>query len=1001
MSTNPFGLLDDPILAEPADTPAIPVTTAPVVATPTKTYPELAPQRGKRHNNSDTPKTTTNKPASTSEHAPNRLVYSREWLLTCYKNYAAPSGFTSSSSAFHELSQLPVALLPHTHEMDENDERGYGYHKGRGGRQQQGHGGQMNDRNNRGLDRGNNERGGGRMERNGPGGRNAAQGGATYQSRGQNYGNDHQQSQSQHERRGGGYGAERQRESARDAHLAKFDDKPSGDQSWLFEGGDDALEGSLDDVAGRLGITTDETPSGVPGSTFEAYEQQSRSNHHNQGQGANVRASTDDWRAKKTFGGSGLASASSASNPHATHATQAAARQHGLTTSEEVAKPRAARHSIQATSAAPAAVPSATNPSAAPTSTSPTPAATLDALWWYIDSKNVVQGPFTGSKMNSWLNFFTPDLSVANSPNGPWTPIAERIVKGINPFDGLSISSSPHTEFKEKFAEYSRRFAQLHNNTAQKAPQTAPAAQQNHEASTAFAAPAQPSHTAHHNAQPMLSHSQQMMMQQMMQQQAQQPTHLQAANPPTPVKGNALRLDDLFGSAGSMMDASAAANVSGAQAMQSGHHLPHHGGIWAGSNASQTTNTPSFRQIQEQEAIARAATASGQAHFSSQPQGHGVQPHGHQTNERQVSQPHQAGHAGQTQGKLADTQSLFALHFGSGSAPAPAHTNAHATTESTSEKASVAAAATSHGEKNTSSAVGASGASASASSNVTSTLSALPTLSEAAAAPRPGAAKTSLNDLFDSARVGRSVPPAVVVPKGPGMYEIQQEEMRRAEAEKVAEAQRKEEAKKAAEAQRGTWAESTAKPTPVAKPATKATKGASMREIQEEQERELASQRQRQVEQRVVAAAAAPRAPTFNGAWGAGGAGATGSSTKSLKQILEEEANAAAVTATASSAASNEARATAAVQQAQKKTSWAATVAPSTTSLRQIASEQQQQQQPASPAAKAAPAPAEDGDNFWDYPAEKAAPPSPAKVPVGGIPKAAAKKKGQKKVLNI
>ena len=117
MSTNPFGLLDDPILAEPADTPAIPVTTAPVVAAPTKTYPELAPQRGKRHNNPDAQKTTSNKPASTSEHAPNRLVYSREWLLTCCKNYAAPGGFTSSSSAFHEISQLPVALLPHTHEV--------------------------------------------------------------------------------------------------------------------------------------------------------------------------------------------------------------------------------------------------------------------------------------------------------------------------------------------------------------------------------------------------------------------------------------------------------------------------------------------------------------------------------------------------------------------------------------------------------------------------------------------------------------------------------------------------------------------------------------------------------------------------------------------------------------------------------------------------------------------------------------------------------------------
>ena len=55
--------------------------------------------------------------SSSSDHAPSRLVYSREWLLQHHKNYPAPAGFDSSKTAFHLLSQLPVALLPMSHDV--------------------------------------------------------------------------------------------------------------------------------------------------------------------------------------------------------------------------------------------------------------------------------------------------------------------------------------------------------------------------------------------------------------------------------------------------------------------------------------------------------------------------------------------------------------------------------------------------------------------------------------------------------------------------------------------------------------------------------------------------------------------------------------------------------------------------------------------------------------------------------------------------------------------
>jgi hypothetical protein len=54
---------------------------------------------------------------SSSDHAPSRLVYSREWLLQHHKHYPAPAGFDGSKTAFHMLSQLPVALLPMSHDV--------------------------------------------------------------------------------------------------------------------------------------------------------------------------------------------------------------------------------------------------------------------------------------------------------------------------------------------------------------------------------------------------------------------------------------------------------------------------------------------------------------------------------------------------------------------------------------------------------------------------------------------------------------------------------------------------------------------------------------------------------------------------------------------------------------------------------------------------------------------------------------------------------------------
>lgn len=117
MSQNPFNLLDDLAGSETAETPSVSVAAVHVAAAHPKSAADNAGPRGKRHHNSDFQKTTPVKASQTSEHAPARLVYSKEWLLSCYKNYAAPGGFQNGSSAFHELSQLPVALLPHSHEV--------------------------------------------------------------------------------------------------------------------------------------------------------------------------------------------------------------------------------------------------------------------------------------------------------------------------------------------------------------------------------------------------------------------------------------------------------------------------------------------------------------------------------------------------------------------------------------------------------------------------------------------------------------------------------------------------------------------------------------------------------------------------------------------------------------------------------------------------------------------------------------------------------------------
>ena len=772
---------------------------------------------------------------------------------------------------------------------------------------------------------------------------------------------------------------------------SKFEEKPAGDQSWLFEGGDDALMGSLDDVAGRFGITTDDSPSGVPGSTFESYEHHPRSSSHHTSQQPASRASTEDsWRKRDAP----LPRASAASG------SAAASRTNALNTSEELMKPRSARHTIQPTSAAPAAIPRAVSPAnVSVSSPSPTTAtATLDALWWYLDSKNLVQGPFSGSKMNSWLNYFTPDLLIGNSPTGPWSPLADRVVAGINPFDGLALATSSHNDFKTKLSEYRHRHAGLHSNsTPQKAPQSqithqAPHTPQqgtqaaiHHEPQNLFqtAPPASSAHNQHathlhQHAQP--QHGQPQSIMHLL---GPQPHATAVPATATPVKGNSLRLDDLFGSAG---------NLGGANVMPG--QVPANA-IWAPISAQPpqaTSVLPSFRQIQEQEAMARAAVlatapATGGQHFAPVQAAPVHAMTAVAAPDRAVQHPAPQAPAAnahattQPQSKVADPHSLFAMHFGSGSTAAPVSgpvdTSRTAPTQHTqTAKASPVVSAPARSEP--------------ASLNAPT-----PVVIAGPGSHTTSTAKTSVNDLFDSARAGRSVPPVVVVPKGPGMYEIQQEELRRAAEEKAAEAKRKEEAKKSLEAQRGMWAEPAPKVVASAPAPSASTKGKSMREIQEEQERELSAQRQRQAEQRAAAAAAPVRAPIFNGAWGSGSSGAA----KSLKQIQEEEAQANA----ARHAAAAEARPVATTPVA-KKSSWAATVSPTASSLRQISAEQAQAPQSATSAPKSPAKPvasADDGDSFWDYPAEKEAPQAAPKVPVGGVPKAGAKKKGQKKVLNI
>ena len=120
MSANPFGLLEESMPSETVESPVFVVAPATVVVAESKPAAEQAAPRWKRPTNnshSESPKSTPVKASLTSEHAPSRLIYSREWLLAVHKNYAAPSGFNSASAAFHDASQLPVALLPVSHDV--------------------------------------------------------------------------------------------------------------------------------------------------------------------------------------------------------------------------------------------------------------------------------------------------------------------------------------------------------------------------------------------------------------------------------------------------------------------------------------------------------------------------------------------------------------------------------------------------------------------------------------------------------------------------------------------------------------------------------------------------------------------------------------------------------------------------------------------------------------------------------------------------------------------
>lgn len=783
--------------------------------------------------------------------------------------------------------------------------------------------------------------------------------------------------------------------------------KAAGDQSWLFDG-DNALEGTLEDVAHRVGVSLDDPDSFDSGPTpvipIDGPTSKSHSKDHGHPREA-MRSDAGDWRKKdparqptsdryvapheRDRHAHGNAHIDRNSNPFGSH-------ERHVPHAEAAHKPRASRHEVasastaaetpaqqpahsaapvQPTSAHMAARNTVQEPVAAPpASHSAVPVANLDSLWWYVDSKNQIQGPFTGTKMNMWLTYFNPELSVGNGPSGPWTPLADRFSHNINPFDGLPLSSSPATEFKKKLEVY-------------RASKSTP-----HAGASPFVVPQhQPAHQAVIHTSPQLQtqvppQTTQAAQAATISKPAAAPVAPATVAAPAAQKGNQLTLDALFGSAGS-----AAAQPQQPQNFWPmpayGQHPQNAYNQQQFNNLYQQQQFIQQQQLQQQQA-AQQSQQQAQQHASQQQkiqpaaiwgtaaQPQAVQPQQqHALSFRELQEQEKARPATQPQAqpvpvaqptapRTADTQSLFALHFGSNetqqgqsAAAAPVAQPAPVAVAQPARQASPAPGTPSQ------------------------------TSEPKVIANTP---KTSVNDLFDSARtVPRVVPPAVVVPKGPTMHEIQQEELKRAQEEKVAEEKRREEAKKAAEAQqqRTSWAESAAKaPAPSN---NKSTKGLSMREIQEEQERELSSQRQRQAESRAAAQAAAPRTPTFNGVWGSTAAAPAASNSKpSLRDIQQQEAQAAAPLSLESFPA---------LAAPAKKTSWAATTAPAASSIRQISAEQQGSAQRA-PQAAPAPAAEEEG-NIWDDPEENSGKSATAASPA---PKAgAAKKKVAKKVLQV
>lgn len=112
-SSNPFLLLGEATSPEPAEIVAPVVAPAPAPVVEAKPAHEPHAPRWKRENNHR----GTSHSSSHSEHAPSRRVYSREWLLNSHKKYAAPSGFSTSSSVFSAAPKLPVALSSQSGEV--------------------------------------------------------------------------------------------------------------------------------------------------------------------------------------------------------------------------------------------------------------------------------------------------------------------------------------------------------------------------------------------------------------------------------------------------------------------------------------------------------------------------------------------------------------------------------------------------------------------------------------------------------------------------------------------------------------------------------------------------------------------------------------------------------------------------------------------------------------------------------------------------------------------